>query len=275
MVLVLKFPHPLINKKSCIIKDMKSISIIIPCYNEENNLKEGVLNEVYNFLKNQTFTWEVIICNDESTDNSFKLVKEFVSNHKNFRVLDLPHGGKPSAVFGGIKEAKYPIVLFTDMDQSTPLKELNKLLPFFDQGYNVVIGSRGVSREGNSLIRKVMAKGFLFARRLFLLPQIFDTQCCVNAIKNDLAKKIFPNLQFFKDKSDKKGWRVSAFDVELLFMAQKWGNKIKEVEVDWKNEDLSTTKGDNNTRFKKESKQMIEEIIRVKRNDLQGIYDQK
>ncbi|MFA7676281.1 MAG: glycosyltransferase, partial [Candidatus Shapirobacteria bacterium] len=232
---------------------MKSISIIIPCYNEENNLKNGVLDEVYSFLKTQEFNWEVIICNDESTDNSFKLVKEFSSKHTGFRVLNLPHGGKPSAVWGGIKEAKYPLILFTDMDQSTPLKEINKLLPFFDKGFDIVIGSRGISREGNSLIRKIMARGFLFGRRLVLLPKIIDTQCGFKAFKTDVAKKIFPNLQFFKDKSNKKGWRVSAFDVELLFMAQKWGYKIKEVEVDWKNEDLSTTKGDDSTRFQKES----------------------
>lgn len=254
---------------------MKSISIIIPCYNEENNLKSGVLEQVYRFLIKQKYTWEVIICNDESTDNSLKLVKEFVEKHEGFKVLDLPHGGKPSAVWGGIQKAKYPIVLFTDMDQSTPLKEINKLLPYFDKNYDVVIGSRGVSREGNSLVRKIMAKGFLFCRRLVLLPKLIDTQCGFKAIRTDLAKQIFPNLQFFKDKSDKKGWRVSAFDVELLFMAQKWGHKIKEVEVEWKNEDLSTTKGDNATRFQKESKQMIQEIIRVKRNDLQGIYDKK
>lgn len=253
----------------------KSISIIIPCYNEENNLKKGVLDEVFNFLKNQKFNWEVIVCNDESTDNSLKLIKDFITKHSGFRVLDLPHGGKPSAVWGGIKEAKYPIVLFTDMDQSTPLKELNKLLPYFDKDYDVVIGSRGISREGNSLVRKIMARAFLFGRRLVLLPKIIDTQCGFKAIKTDLAKKAFPNLQFFKDKSNKSGWRVSAFDVELLFMIQKWGYKIKEVEVNWKNEDLSTTKGDNATRFKKESQQMIQEIIRVKRNDLQGIYDQK
>ena len=114
---------------------MKSISIIIPCYNEENNLKKGVLNEVSDFLKTQKFQWEVIICNDESTDKSLKLVKDFASKHKGFRVLDLPHGGKPSAVWGGIQEAKYPIILFTDMDQSTPLKELTKLLPFFTNSY--------------------------------------------------------------------------------------------------------------------------------------------
>lgn len=252
-----------------------SLSIVIPCYNEENNLKKGVLTEVYQFLKKQNFNWEVIVCNDESTDNSLKLVKEFVTDHKGFKVLDLPHGGKPSAVWGGIKEAKFDLVLFTDMDQSTPLKESLKILPYFNQGYDVVIGSRGAVRQGATFIRKLMAKVFLSVRRLFILPNIIDTQCGFKAFKTDLAKKIFPNLQFFKDKSDKKGWRVSAFDVELLFMAQKWGYKIKEVPVDWQDEDLSTTKGNDSLRFKKESKQMIQEIIRVKRNDLNGLYDQK
>lgn len=254
---------------------MKSISIIIPCYNEENNIKRGVLSQVYDFLKKQKFKWEVIVCNDESTDNSLQLVKNFVSKHHRFQVLDLPHGGKPSAVWSGIQQAKYPIVLFTDMDQSTPLKEILKLLPFFDQGYDVVIGSRGAVRSGASFIRKLMAKTFLLGRRIFLLGNIIDTQCGFKALKVDLAKKIFPELQFFKDKSDKKGWRVSAFDVELLFMAQKWGYKIKEVFVNWKDEDSSTTKGNDSARFKKESKQMLQEIIRVKRNDINGLYDQK
>lgn len=251
---------------------MNAVSIIIPCYNEENNLKRGVLEEVADFLHTVKYKYEVIICNDKSTDNSLKLSQDFAKNHDNFRVLDLPHGGKPSAVWGGIQQAKYPWVLFTDMDQSTPLKEIQKLLPFFDS-YDVVIGSRGGNREGNSLIRKIMATCFLSARRLLLLPGIIDTQCGFKAFKTEVAKKVFPNLQFFKDKSDKKGWRVSAFDVELLFMSQKWGYKIKEVPVNWKNEDLSDTKGDNNSRFKKESMNMIQEIIRVKKNDLKGLYE--
>jgi dolichyl-phosphate beta-glucosyltransferase len=252
-----------------------SLSIVIPCYNEENNLKKGVLTDVYNFLIKQPFNWEVLLCNDESTDNSLTLLKNFASNHKNFKVLNLSHGGKPSAVWGGIQQAKYSIVLFTDMDQSTPLSEINKLLPFFNQGYDLVIGSRGIQRQGNSLIRKIGAKVFLFSRRLFLLKNIVDTQCGFKAIKTTLAKKIFPELQFFKEKNNSQGWRVSAFDVELLFLAQKWGYKIKEVIVKWYNQDSSTTKGDNSARFKKESKQMLKEIIRVKYNDLHGLYDQK
>jgi len=253
---------------------MSGISIIIPCYNEEKNLKRGVLDEVYDFIKLVDFKWEVIIANDESTDNSLNMANDFAKRHENFKVLNLPHGGKPSAVWGGIQAAKYPLVLFTDMDQSTPLKEINKLIPFSDN-YDVIIGSRGKNREGNSLVRKVMATCFLAFRRLILLPNIIDTQCGFKMFKTDVAKRLFPNLQFFKDKSDKKGWRVSAFDVELLFMAQKWAYKMKEVYVDWKNEDISDTKGDNNSRFKKESLNMIQEIIRVKKNDLRGLYEIK
>jgi len=253
----------------------QSLSIVIPCYNEENNLKSGVLDQVYKFLKEQEFEWEVLVCNDESTDNSLSLVKDFVKKHQKFQVLDLPHGGKPSAVWGGIQKAKYPLVLFTDMDQSTPLYESLKLLPYFNQGYDVVIGSRGTAREGNTLLRRIGGTVFLSIRRMVLLHKIIDTQCGFKMFKTDVAKKLFPNLQFFKDKSDKKGWRVSAFDVELLFMAQKWGYKIKEVLVEWKNEDSSTTKGDSVARYKKESKQMLQEIYRVKRNDIKGLYDQK
>lgn len=251
---------------------MNAVSIVIPCYNEENNLKRGVLEEVAAFLKEVSFKWEVIIANDESTDNSLKIAQDFAKNHDNFKVLNLPHGGKPSAVWGGIQSAKYPLVLFTDMDQSTPLKEIKKLLPFSEK-YDVIIGSRGKDREGNSLIRLIMSRAFLFFRRLVLLPKIIDTQCGFKMFKTEVAKELFPNLQFFKDKSDKKGWRVSAFDVELLFMAQKWGYSIKEVPVIWKNEDTSNTKGDDNVRFQKNSEQMAKEILRIIKNNLHGLYE--
>ncbi|MBU3935541.1 glycosyltransferase [Patescibacteria group bacterium] len=249
----------------------QKISIVIPCYNEEANLKKGVLDQVANFLAKQSFVWEVLICNDQSTDHSLKFCQNFVKNHPGFRVLDLPHGGKPSAVWGGIKAARYPLVLFTDMDQSTPLKEINKLLPYFHQGFDVVIGSRGTTRHGFSLIRKIMSRGFLYVRKMLLLSKIDDTQCGFKAFKTTVARDLFPNLQFFKQKTA-TGWRVSAFDVELLFMAELWSYKTKEVEVSWKDEDVSTTKGDNAARFKKESQQMAQEIIRVKLNHLKGFY---
>lgn len=253
---------------------MTSISIVIPCYNESNNLQRGVLKEVHDFLITQDFQYEVLICNDESTDDSLELLKKFSKDYKNFRVINLPHGGKPSAVWGGIKEAKYPLVLFTDMDQSTPISEITKLIPHFPQ-YDVVIGSRGLLREGNSMLRKIGGPVFLFVRRLLMLPNIIDTQCGFKMFKTEVARQLFPNLQFFKDSSDKKGWRVSAFDVELLFMAHKWGHPIKEVVVNWRNEDTSNTKGDAEARYKKESIQMINEIKRVLINNFKGVYEKQ
>ncbi|MBU4210181.1 glycosyltransferase [Patescibacteria group bacterium] len=249
------------------------ISIIIPCYNEESNLNRGVLNEVYTYLSKQTYKWEVIIANDASTDNSLKIIKQFVAKHKNFKIINLSHGGKPSAVLVGLKKARYPLVLFTDMDQSTPISQLSKLLPHFNNGFDVVIGSRGTTRKSFSAIRKLMTLVFLSSRRLFLLPKIRDTQCGFKAFKTDVVKKIFPKLSFFTQKRNKKGWTVSAYDVELLFMLQKQGYKIKEVPVVWVNEDTSTTKGDNLERFKKESIQMAKEILNVLVNNLKGKYN--
>lgn len=247
------------------------LSVVIPCYNEEENLKRGVLKEVYDFLEGQKYSWEVIISDDGSSDDSLEIVSDFVKKHRGFRVLKNKHGGKPWAVWKGIKAARGEIVLFTDMDQSTPIGELKKILPWFDKGHNVVIGSRGLKREGFPLIRQIMSRAFRSLRGLILLADIDDTQCGFKAFKTEVARKVFPKLQFFQTADHEvKGWRVSAFDVELLFISQKHGHKIKEVEVDWKDRDVAGGKQKN---FLKESGEMAKELIRVRLNDLRGGYD--
>ncbi len=248
------------------------LSIVVPCYNEENNLKRGVLEEISKYLLKQDFRWEVIVVNDESTDSSETILQKKIKNLPNFSLITIKHGGKPAAVWAGIQRAKYSNILFADMDQSTPITELPKLLPWLKDDYSFVIGSRGHSRDGTTLVRKAMAFAFLNFRKTMLLSNINDTQCGFKIINTKLAKRIFPKLGVF-NQTAQTGWRVSAFDVELLFLAQKMGYKIKEVEVVWKNEDTSNTKGSDLARFKKESKQMLTEIIRVKKNDLLGKYE--
>ena len=82
------------------------LSVVIPCYNEEANLKRGVLQQVYDYLKKQKYSWEVIISDDGSTDKSKNLVETFVKKHSRFRLLKNQHGGKPYAVWQGIKRAR-------------------------------------------------------------------------------------------------------------------------------------------------------------------------
>ena len=136
------------------------LSVVIPCYNEENNLKAGVLSRVEKYLKSQKYTWEVIISEDDSTDGSLRFVKKFVRGRPKFRLVENKHGGKASALKGGIKAAKGKLILMTDMDQSTPLREIEKLLPWFEKKYEVVIGSRGLVRKGAAWYRKLMSVGF-------------------------------------------------------------------------------------------------------------------
>lgn len=246
------------------------LSVVIPCYNESENLTRGVLDEVYEFLKKQKFTWEVIISDDGSTDDSREIIRKEIKGKSNFRLVENVHGGKPSAVWGGIKNSVGKYVLFTDMDQSAPIHEILKLQPFF-RDYEIVIGSRGEERENFSIIRKIGSTVFRLFRKTLMLRDINDTQCGFKAIRADVAKKIFPLLQFFKKETVAKGWKVTSFDVELLFLAEKFGYKIKEVPVEWKNRDIAKGK---NKSYLKESKEMLMQIIRVKLNDLRGMYNQ-
>lgn len=250
------------------MKNKLFLSVIIPCYNEEKNLKRGVLDEVENYLQKQKFTSEVIISDDESTDNSRQFVKTYLEKHPRFRLLENKHAGKPFAVRSGIAKAQGEVVLFTDMDQSTPIKEFDKLLPFFQKGFDVVIGSRGQKREGFSLLRLVGSNVFRLIRQRLLLKKIVDTQCGFKAFKSQIARDLFSRLLIFKEAKETKGWKVGAFDVELLFIAQKKGYRIAEVVIDWEDKDVKKEK-----KYLKESREMLKEILRVKLNDLKKKYD--
>ncbi len=250
------------------------LSVIIPCYNEERNLQAGVLDEVDAYLQGRPYAWEAIIVNDESTDRSRELVAAFVAGRERFSLEDIPHGGKPAAVWAGIRRARGEVVLFTDMDQSTPIHEVEKLLTWYERGYPVVIGSRGYTREGFSILRKVGSVVFRMMRRLFLLREIGDTQCGFKLMQREAALRAFPHLQFFRQAERPSGWKVTAYDVELLFILEKMGYAIKEVTVQWRNRDLSDTKGHRGelTRYVAESVDMARQVLRVKLNQMRGFY---
>ncbi len=252
------------------------LSVVIPCYNEEKNLQSGVLDEVYQYLSCQDYPWEVIVVDDESTDQSRQLVQNFIADKPSFALHAIPHGGKPAAVWAGIQQACGEIVLFTDMDQSTPIEEVEKLLPWYERGYDVVIGSRGAEREGFSILRKLGSFIFRAVRQLFLLRDISDTQCGFKSCRREVALGVFPHLQFFKQADRPKGWKVSAYDVELLYLMERAGYRIKEVEVRWWNRDRSDTKAQSGElrRYIKESVEMAQEIARVKLNQIRGMYDE-
>lgn len=252
------------------------LSVIIPSYNETENLKSGVLAKVKDYLKKQKYSWEVIVSDDGSVPEAQQLAEEFCGQNPGFIFLANEHAGKPYAVWAGIQKAKGKIVLFTDTDQSTPISEVEKLLPLYEQGYDVVVGSRGTERKKSSMFRSLASFVFRTIRQTVLLSGVVDTQCGFKSFKKEVAMDIFPRMSIIKNKpTDTKGWRVGAWDVELLFVAQKHGYKIAEVPVMWSNQDLAmdTKKSSSKGKFVKESLEMLRELYRVKRNDLQGYYN--
>lgn len=245
------------------------LSVVIPCYNEEANIKRGVLKEVDKYLKKQDYSNEVIISDDGSTDKSLKLVEKFAKYHSRFKLLKNEHAGKPFALKSGLMKAKGKIILFTDMDQSAPITEIKKLLPWFKKDFDLVIGSRGKERKHFPWYRKIMSSGFRLFRRTILLKNIVDTQCGFKALRRKTGKAIFKKMQIFREEKKATGWRVGAWDVEMLFVAEKLDYKIKEVKVNWEDRDVAEGKKKN---FLKESKEMLKEMFRVRLNDFRGYY---
>src|SRR3989344_1919647 len=106
------------------------LSVVIPSYNELVNLQKGTLEKVKNYLEEEKYNFEVIVVDDGSNDGSLEFVKKFCERHPEFRLIENTHTGKAGAVTAGVLAAKGDYILFTDMDQATPVEELEKLLPF-------------------------------------------------------------------------------------------------------------------------------------------------
>lgn len=212
------------------------LSIVIPSYDEMANLQKGVLDKVEHFLSKKQFPYEVIIVDDGSTDGSIEFVRHFIQDSPNFKLIENSHLGKAGAVTTGVLHSQGDYVLFSDMDQATPIEELDKLLPYFDQGFDVVIGSRNAVRKGAPFIRQLVSRAAIIARKLIVgMEEISDTQCGFKAFRKEAAKKLFTRIDKLHNNFKKiKGSSVnSGFDVELLYLAEHLNYKIKEVPVSW------------------------------------------
>lgn len=248
------------------------LTVIIPQYNEFSNLKKGLLHEAFKYLSDVEFSYEVLIVDDGSTDGSLDYLEKNYSETGNLRIIRAKHAGKPMAIYNGLQHASGKHILFTDMDQSTPLQELDKLLPFVHK-YQAVIGSRGSKRIAATLTRKIAGRIFSGFRKSFVLKNIDDTQCGFKLFESGMLKTVFPKLNAVKVNEAKvHGWSVSAFDVELLYLIERQGCQIKEVKVDWEDQDVSDTK---NRKFFRESIDMIKQVLMIVINEAQGKYGDK
>lgn len=246
------------------------LSVVVPAYNEAANLQHGSLELVTGYLAKQTYAWEVIVVDDGSEDQTLALAEGFAREHAGVRVIRNPHRGKAFTVATGLRAGQGQIVLFTDMDQATPIAETAKLLPWFDRGYDVVIGSRGTYRRNAPLWRKAMSRSQIILRNVILgFRDITDTQCGFKAFRGSTVEPILDHLFLYDLRQDAPvhGATVTAgFDVEVLFVAQKLGYRVKEVPVDW---DYRQSRRVN---LLKDSIRGVRELLDIRMADVRGAY---
>jgi len=247
-----------------------NLSVVIPAYNEIKNLGRGVLRDVYKYLSAQKYSWEIVLVDDGSSDGTLKVLRDFAKKNKNVRVLKNMHAGKAEAVISGILASKGEVALFSDMDQATPINQIDKLLPKFNEGYDLAIGSR-VGRKGSPFSRKVMAYGFMLLRTLVLRLPYKDTQCGFKAFKKSAAEKIFSRMKVFRKGQIAKGSSVKAgFDLEILYIARKLDLKVAEVKVEWRN---AGERGGSGVSPLKDSWEGFRDLMRVRLNAFLGKYN--
>lgn len=236
------------------------LSVVIPAYNEESRIGP-TLRQMCPFLMDNFRNFEIIVVDDGSTDHTRAVVEGLAEELGNIRLLGYEaNQGKGYAVGKGVLASNGDLVLFSDADMSTPVEEIRRLIPFISDGFDIVIGSRGL-RESDVRVkqpwyREYMGKMFNVIVRLLTVKGIKDTQCGFKLFSGEAARSLF-------SKALIKGF---AFDVEVLFLAKQSGYDIKEVPIKWFNSPASRV------RLVMDPLKMFLELLRIRAYHILGRY---
>ncbi|MFH1837911.1 MAG: glycosyltransferase [Candidatus Kuenenbacteria bacterium] len=204
------------------------IEFCLPIYNEEKILKNNIL-ELLNYCNNQNFNfdWQIVIINNGSIDDSEKICQELSNKYlRKIKTKSIKKPGRGRALKQYWLKSKADILLYMDIDLATSLDNIPNLINLIiRENYDLVVGSRLLpnSKTQRSFFRSLSSKIFNQLARMILNHHFSDLQCGFKAIKTDTFKKI----QFYIQ--DNKWF----FDVELIFFANYFKYKIKEIPVDW------------------------------------------
>lgn len=236
-----------------------NLSIIIPAYNEAKRLPVTLFS-IGEYLKGQAEI-EVIVVSDGSTDQTVAVVEQLSAQFPFIKSLSYPNNrGKGFALRHGVLNSSGDLVLINDADGSTPIVEIERLVPAIQAGAEVAIGSRAlpseITRVNTVWYRKAIGRTFATLVNLLIVPGIADTQCGFKLFTRKAA-----DFLFARQRSER-----FSFDVELLFLARRNGLKITEVAVNWTN-----TPG-SKVNLLKDSIAMFLDIIRFRWMAICGVY---
>ncbi|MEQ1793628.1 MAG: dolichyl-phosphate beta-glucosyltransferase [Nitrospira sp.] len=238
------------------------LSIVIPAHNEAARILP-YLHSIRDRLSKQARSYEIIVVDDGSLDDTIKVVRGFAKSEPGLRLIPLPTCmGKGGAVRQGMLAARGRLQLFTDADGATAITELDRLEQAIQNGADLAIGSRSLASQQRGFTvnaswhRTLLGGCFNAAVRLGGIQGIGDTQCGFKLFTRSVAQDLF-------SVSSINGY---GFDLELLFVAQQRGYRIAEVPVNW------TDQPGSKVRILRDSLATLREFILIHRNAARGYY---
>ncbi len=234
------------------------LSVVIPAYNEERRIIPTI-GAIAAHVSGMGWPWELLVVDDGSTDRTVECVEAL--GLVNLRVLKARRNqGKGRAVQRGVLAARGRYILFADADNSTPIEEMGKLLKkLVAEGYDVAVGSRaaaGAEEAHRTLVRRVVSAGLRWLVKHVFQIGVQDTQCGFKMYTREAAQRLHgvQTMQGF------------SFDLEILYLAFKFGFRVAEVPVEWI--DAPGSKVDP----LKDAQRFFRDLLKIKWNDWRGMY---
>ncbi len=244
------------------------LSVVVPAYNEEPVIRQ-TLASITDFLSRQSYTWEVIVVDDASTDSTVEKITQFTSQQPDNQVrllVNKVNRQKGASICRGIMDARGKYVVFLDADYAYPIDQVPNFLNELENGAHIVIGNR---TDPNTIFwvrpsafnyiyrRHLLSRAFNLLVRLLLLSGIADTQCGMKGFQTEIAKVVVEKMKIFS----------FAFDVELLYIARRNGGKIVQIPVTFDYIDEPSS-----VKLFRHSLVMFKSLIQIKLNSWMGKY---
>lgn len=241
-----------------------NLSVIVPAYNEASRLQR-TLGSIRTFLRKRGASFEILVVDDGSSDETAQVAERFSREQADPGELRLlrhfPNRGKGYSVRRGMLEAVGELGLLTDADLSTPITELSSLEQrLIDGGLDIAIGSRDLAESRVEIRqpwwRENLGRAFnRVVRGLTGLPY-WDTQCGFKLFRLERCREVFQRQQI----------HGFVFDVEILFIARKWGLRVEEVPVIWRHAEGSKVS------LAGHAASVIVDLLRVRLNNARSLY---
>ncbi len=237
-----------------------SLSVVIPAFNEGPRI-ERTLEQLLDYLKRESFSWEVWVVDDGSTDETASRVQVVSEKEPGVALIRHPvNRGKGAAVRTGLSASRGEAVLFYDADGATPIEELKKLLPHLEQGGDLVTGTR-YNRQSQVLhaqkrLRRFMGSIYRGICIRWVTPGITDVTCGFKLLSRRAVDLLLPRLSINR-------W---SFDAEIFTIARSQNLKLVEVPIRWVDQRKSKV------RFRSDVWGSLMELFKIWWNKHRGAY---